>query len=32
VGFNFVPGGGALVGTNTSIYHVSLGIEGWRLF
>jgi sugar lactone lactonase YvrE len=32
VGFNFVPGGGALVGTSTSIYHVSLGVEGWRLF
>jgi sugar lactone lactonase YvrE len=32
VGFNFVPGGGALIATNTSIYHVALGIEGWRLF
>jgi hypothetical protein len=32
VGFNFVPGGGALVATTTSIYHVALGVEGWRLF
>jgi len=31
VGFSFVPGGGALVATNTSLYHVTLGIEGWRL-
>lgn len=31
VGFTFVPGGGALIATNTSLYHVSLGIEGWRL-
>ena len=31
VGFAFVPGGGALVATNTSLYHVSLGVEGWRL-
>jgi sugar lactone lactonase YvrE len=31
VGFAFVPGGGALVATNTSLYHVTLGIEGWRL-
>jgi sugar lactone lactonase YvrE len=31
VGFCFVPGGGALVATNTSLYHVALGIEGWRL-
>jgi len=31
VGFSFVPGGGALLATNTSIYHVSLGVEGWRL-
>lgn len=31
VGFSFVPGGGALVATNTSVYHVALGIEGWRL-
>ncbi|HKO10348.1 MAG TPA: hypothetical protein VJV22_00155 [Acidobacteriaceae bacterium] len=31
VGFTFVPGGGALVATNTSLYHVSLGVEGWRL-
>jgi hypothetical protein len=31
VGFAFVPGGGALVATNTSLYHVALGVEGWRL-
>ncbi|MGC2617533.1 MAG: gluconolaconase [Acidobacteriaceae bacterium] len=31
VGFSFVPGGGALVATNTSLYHVALGVEGWRL-
>lgn len=31
VGFSFVPGGGALVSTSTSVYHVSLGVEGWRL-
>ena len=32
VGFSFVPGGAALVATSTSIYHVTLGVEGWRLF
>ena len=32
VGFTFVPGGNALVATSTSVYHVPLGIEGWRLF
>ena len=31
VGFTFVPGGGALIATNTSLYHVALGVEGWRL-
>lgn len=31
VGFSFVPGGGALLATSTSIYHVALGVEGWRL-
>jgi sugar lactone lactonase YvrE len=31
VGFTFVPGGGALLATNTSLYHVALGIEGWRV-
>jgi sugar lactone lactonase YvrE len=31
VGFCFVPGGGALIATNTSLYHVALGVEGWRL-
>ncbi|HEX4037989.1 MAG TPA: gluconolaconase [Acidobacteriaceae bacterium] len=31
VGFTFVPGGGALLATNTSLYHVSLGVEGWRI-
>jgi sugar lactone lactonase YvrE len=30
VGFTFVPGGGALIATNTSLYHVGLGVEGWR--
>ncbi len=32
VGFTFVPGGNALVATNTAVYHVALGIEGWRTF
>ncbi|MBV8630783.1 MAG: gluconolaconase [Silvibacterium sp.] len=32
VGFTFVPGGNALVATNTAVYHVALGIEGWRAF
>jgi hypothetical protein len=32
VGFTFVPGGNAIVATNGSVYHVPLGIEGWRLF
>ncbi|MGA7522020.1 MAG: gluconolaconase [Acidobacteriaceae bacterium] len=31
VGFAFVPEGGALLATNTSIYHLALGVEGWRL-
>jgi sugar lactone lactonase YvrE len=31
VGFNFVPGGGALIATSTSIYHMALGVEGWRV-
>jgi sugar lactone lactonase YvrE len=31
VGFSFVPGGGALLATSISIYHVALGVEGWRL-
>ncbi len=31
VGFSFVPGGAALLATNTSVYHVALGVEGWRL-
>lgn len=31
VGFIFAPGGGALLATNTSIYHVPLGVEGWRI-
>ncbi|HEX4005773.1 MAG TPA: gluconolaconase [Acidobacteriaceae bacterium] len=31
VGFAFVPGGGALIATDTSLYHVALGVEGWRL-
>ncbi len=32
VGFSFVPGGAALVATSTSVYHVTLGVEGWRLY
>jgi sugar lactone lactonase YvrE len=32
VGFTFVPGGNALVATGSSVYHVPLGIEGWRVF
>jgi len=32
VGFTFVPGGNALVATNSAVYHVALGIEGWRAF
>ena len=31
VGFNFIPGGNAVVATNSSVYHVPLGIEGWQL-
>jgi sugar lactone lactonase YvrE len=31
VGFNFVPGGAALLATSTSLYHLALGVEGWRL-
>lgn len=31
VGFTFVPGGSALVATASSVYHVPLGIEGWRV-
>ncbi|MFT4114333.1 gluconolaconase [Silvibacterium sp.] len=31
VGFTFVPGGSALVATGSSVYHVPLGIEGWRV-
>lgn len=31
VGLTFVPGGSTLLTTSTSIYHVALGIEGWRL-
>jgi len=31
VGFNFVPGGVALLVTSTSLYHVALGVEGWRV-
>ncbi|MBB6142172.1 streptogramin lyase [Silvibacterium bohemicum] len=32
VGFTFVPGGSALVATNSSVYHVPLGVEGWQLY
>jgi sugar lactone lactonase YvrE len=32
VGFTFIPGGNALVATNSTVYHVALGIEGWRMF
>ncbi|MGA8528854.1 MAG: gluconolaconase [Acidobacteriaceae bacterium] len=31
IGFAFVADGGALLATNTSIYHLALGVEGWRL-
>ena len=31
VGFSFVADGGALLATNTSIYHLAMGVEGWRL-
>jgi hypothetical protein len=31
VGFNFVPGGAALLATGASLYHLPLGVEGWRL-
>lgn len=30
VGLTFVPGGNLLVATATSVYDVSLGVEGWR--
>ncbi len=32
VGFSFTPRGTALLATSTAIYHVDLGIEGWRVF
>jgi sugar lactone lactonase YvrE len=39
VGFAFIPGGNALVATlhphpspHSAVYHVALGIEGWRTF
>jgi sugar lactone lactonase YvrE len=31
VGFTFVSGGGALLATSTSIHHLALGVEGWRV-
>lgn len=31
VGLSFAPGGSALLTTNSSLYHVVLGVEGWRL-
>ena len=31
VGFSFVADGGALLATNASIYHLAMGVEGWRL-
>ncbi len=31
VGFAFIPGGNALVATGKAVYHVALGIEGWRI-
>ncbi len=31
VGFSFTPQGTALLATNTAIYDVDLGIEGWRV-
>lgn len=30
VGFTFIPGGNALVATSNAVYHLALGIEGWR--
>jgi len=32
VGFSFTPRGTALLSTSTAVYHVDLGIEGWRVF
>lgn len=32
IGFAFIPGGNALITTSTAVYHVALGVEGWRLF
>jgi hypothetical protein len=31
IGFTFIPGGNALVATSNAVYHLALGIEGWRL-
>jgi sugar lactone lactonase YvrE len=31
VGFTFIPGGNALVATSNAVYHLALGIEGWRV-
>jgi hypothetical protein len=31
VGFSLVRDGGALLATSTSIYHLALGVEGWRI-
>jgi len=31
VGFTFIPGGNALVATSNAIYHLAMGIEGWRV-
>src|SRR5271154_2477359 len=31
VGFTFISGGNALVATSNAIYHLALGIEGWRV-
>ena len=31
VGFTFIPGGNALVAISNAVYHVALGIEGWRI-
>jgi len=32
IGFSFAPGGNALITTSTAVYHVALGVEGWRVF
>src|SRR5271170_903042 len=31
IGFTFIPGGNALVATSNAVYHLAMGIEGWRV-